>query len=192
MQSWFLFIHCRVVNMPIMPSKHLFWCYWCNCLCSMQCRYLSRKVCKLLYQFWHFKSLGATSASQCKPCKKGTYSLQGGSSERDCLSCPLGYYSQVEGATSVAVCVACPKGTYSSQVGDLSSCLPCARGSYSTLTGATSNSTCIACQEGKYTLSTGSDAPEKCILCPAGTFSTRGSIECTPCAPGFKSDQGML
>ena len=50
----------------------------------------------------------------------------------ECVTCPVGTYSNVLGATSSATCVACPAGTYSGTPGanSVAGCVPCVPGTF--------------------------------------------------------------
>lgn len=139
----------------------------------------------------------------CTPCHAGTYlSATGQVSQKNCTSCPQGYYS-VPGASSCTLCSAgnyssspavnptctsCPVGT-SSTVGSVASiaCQDCSAGNYSPGPGTT----CIGCAIGLYLPTAGSIESSKCLPCPQGTSSSiigaQSLASCVSCSSGFYS-----
>ena len=106
---------------------------------------------------------------ECKGCALGKYKKDSGS-ERACLECPAGQYSDYAAGT---ICYECPAGKYSDTVGATThqTCLQCSQGKYSELSGATSMSTCKACTSGKFSSEFAAKSVEVCKQCEQGAFS---------------------
>ncbi len=110
---------------------------------------------------------GATSASECGICGKGSFTTTGKSS--DCKKCPVGTYED-----SRTSCKTCPVGSISGE--GASECLRCPAGSI-----AFNKTLCLACPAGSRDVNRAS-----CEVCPAGTFSKEGEADkCTACPAGY-------
>ena len=140
----------------------------------------------------------------CSPCAKGTYNSIPGASQ--CLKCPPGTYSDTSTAVSLASCTPCPIATYGNMSGAyaLSACSDCPPGTNSSLLGAAECAPCRAgsyaegnrreqcelCQAGTFGQQMRASSKASCGSCPAGTFSSAGSMICTRCPPGTSSQEG--
>jgi hypothetical protein len=156
----------------------------------------------------------AADSSSCTFCPAGKYTLS--DTDRTCVSCMAGMFSNRLGASASSTCTVCPSGTYSASgssvcsscqpgtyVNGPSSCVPCLEGTYSGQTGASSSAACQACPVGKFANGTGFSVcadcqagtyslnTSSCALCWAGTYSTtvgaRTSATCTHCSLGMYS-----
>jgi len=109
-----------------------------------------------------------------------------------CHRCPPGFYSTSAGMVSKASCLACEAGKYSNTSG-ASNCDTCLSGHYATADAADSDgvgthdgaSFCVRCPAGKKQKYNSSYF---CESCDRGSWSPRGSHNCTSCVPGKYSD----
>ena len=144
---------------------------------------------------WESSEVGST---QCLSCEAGKFSDSQGAA---CVVCASGKYRQSKESdgehglfhdwiTDPTKCVDCPAG-WSSVVGS-TKCQSCEAGSYSNIKGQE----CKSCGFGQYRQSkeTGSGNttdPTKCVDCPAGWSSLKGSTKCQACEAGtFSNVQG--
>lgn len=91
----------------------------------------------------------------CKPCVGGAFAKPG---DQHCKQCKPGFYIPLGSADSN--CLSCAPGTYSWAMA--TSCTKCPKGQYANQPRASI-----------------------CPYCPANSVSEEGSIECTPCSPGY-------
>ncbi|KFH05729.1 GCC2 and GCC3 domain-containing protein [Toxoplasma gondii VAND] len=140
--------------------------------------------------------VGATEPALCP---KGTYlppSAPGvvGGSEQECITCPLGSFTDSFGSTSCSICspgFLCYEGCSSSRPAskETDKGRPCPLGHYC-LPGALEASPCPAGTAG---MKEGLRAEEDCTLCQAGTFNELpGQSTCSMCGASSTSDPGSL
>ncbi|CAD7925129.1 unnamed protein product [Amoebophrya sp. A120] len=127
------------------------------------------------------KKSGATSADECtvcapgfggddcSPCPIGTYNSGTGA---ECKPCPKRFSTPHSGATDLSQCTACAPGHFGAD------CAPCELGTFSR-GGVVPR--CQPCRTGFSTKKTGS---VECDICTKG----RGGTECTYCEAGTYSD----
>jgi len=157
-----------------------------------------------------------TLSSSCMACPSGQYSESGASmcgcppgsycanGERNL--CPLGTYQKFTNKTSIGDCLSCPAGTYADTAGTayLKDCKFCGEGRTS-LSGSISISNCQPCPAGSYcpmgietpcpegTYRSSLYSPNFCATCPAGYYSSAGSITCSQLCPvGSHCPKGVL
>ena len=159
----------------------------------------SNNECVLCPPDTYQDTLGATSATHCKPCPANSYAPAGSGGTADCL-CGLGY-------TGDEACLGCTAGKYKASNGT-EACTSCAAGTASPTEAATSAATCVTCAIHTHaaagasactvcppdssTVGTGSESLSFC-RCNAGyapapnatadTTNTTGR-GCTACRPG--------
>lgn len=117
-----------------------------------------------------FQVCSRIGSSSCDLCIPGYGKSNADSFE--CLKCPPGKYGG--GASeSILPCSSCPVGTTSNSHGNAFS------------------SSCTLCSSGYFgvPLSPGVTSAG-CTICPAGSWSSRGSEYCSPCPPGTFSSSG--
>ena len=109
---------------------------------------------------------GATSAAQCRICKKGSYAST--TSSVACTACPTGTStgdvktaSDVDSVFDCSVRTGCKLGYYLLK----SKCYSCGKGTYAQKTGLTSSAQCTTCALGFYSTRY---AATNCGACPSG------------------------
>jgi hypothetical protein len=139
-------------------------------------------ACMHTYTHTHiYRSLGATSESNCQLCPPQMSCVEGSTSSNAC-QCSKGYTLNASGA-----CVECGAGTYKSVLGS-SACSNCSKGTYAATTGNADASACLACPDNSQTVASGSVTETQC-LCDAGYMS--GDSGCVQCPAGtYKSTLG--
>jgi hypothetical protein len=128
----------------------------------------------------HNPEPGAVEASECRPCRAGSYN-PGSQPAIDCTLCQAGTFNSFPKSTSPTSCTPCDVGTYNPARGANSStaCLPCGAGLYGDTPAL---SFCKLCSLGT---SKRSASRDMCVPCAAGTFSNvEGLSVCTPCDSG--------
>jgi hypothetical protein len=121
----------------------------------------------------------------CIPCPTSTYSPIGSAV---CEICPPGYGRSSDNS----ICTSCSPGFYAGgSTGGTSQCTSCPIGTTSIAYGNGFSSSCSICASGYFgtPISPGLSS-NGCTLCPAGTWSSRGSEFCSPCPPGTYSLSG--
>jgi hypothetical protein len=126
----------------------------------------------------------AVTSCQCDP---RFFGADGG----NCTECPVNTYSSEIGSAS---CKLCPANTVSESVlvdcrcddgytgQDGIACTACEIGKYKDAVGS---AMCTACAVGKYLTATGTNTPDDCVNCDAGTYSTIvGASVAETAAPG--------
>eukprot|EP00906_Rhabdomonas_costata_P006751 RCo009795 len=133
---------------------------------------------------WGYASYAASY--YCEGCPAGTYS-PGPTGQGICTPCPAGTASTTALAYNISFCQICPAGTYRTSPGG-TTCAPCPGGTYQ---GSNTSTSCTDCPSGTfrpdlpvYPLATDVSF---CQQCQAGDYSSGGSTECLPCAPGYYS-----
>eukprot|EP00033_Pygsuia_biforma_P002903 GCRY01003202.1.p1 GENE.GCRY01003202.1~~GCRY01003202.1.p1 ORF type:complete len:275 (-),score=13.44 GCRY01003202.1:535-1359(-) len=134
-------------------------------------------------------------ASECSPCPEGYSSDKGSSSCTACIpgfanpdeggvchKCEKGYFSPRGSPT----CNKCPTGTYQNQPGQ-DTCIYCGKGKYNDETGSNAFIDCKPCPEGFYCPYGNTGDP---VLCPSGSFCSKGSIHPSTCAALYESSPG--
>ena len=129
------------------------------------------------------------TTGNCNVCRNGTYSTAG----HPCGSCPVnnvcvngvqtpcdinnGYFSPV-GSTQ---CQKCPSGYIRTQtiINGNYKCTACEEGQWSF-----DGKTCTPCLAGFACIGSG-----HYVTCVAGSYSTPGSFQCTPCGQGYYNNQ---
>ena len=125
---------------------------------------------------WRGQSYNATS---CALCTVGHFSsAHGATTASICELCDKGTYASLEGST---VCQLCEEGKFLPQIGSSSSdlCALCYVGTYSDSQGSAN---CTECPEGTSCDSTGAKSNSSCDACPAGKTSATGAAECRKCS----------
>lgn len=126
-------------------------------------------------------------ASQCSKCPPGTFSdTSAAVSLASCTPCPIATYGNMSGAYALSACSDCPPGTNSSLLG-AAECAPCRAGSYAE---GHRREQCELCRAGTFGQQIRASSKASCDSCPAGSFSSAGSIICTRCPPGTSSQEG--
>ena len=110
---------------------------------------------------------------KCTPCRAGTFARVAGG---ECRLCTGGRYRTSN--MNAASCVGCPMGFSQKDVGQ-ATCVPCSPGAFNDAIGAVH---CKWCAAGQYR--SDEDAPETCIDCNKGYFSTNASAGCQSCDIG--------
>jgi hypothetical protein len=131
--------------------------------------------------------------ASCEQCPENTYRTDAKHSEEACLSCESGRVSSGDYTFCFGdVCNAGKYGTVGSNT-----CKVCLAGQYSTI----GQFSCKKCESGRHSATTGQDncfgemcpagkfgldgqystTQATCSVCPAGTWSSIGSAECTGC-----------
>ena len=114
----------------------------------------------------------STKRDSCDDCEVNTKAENAGSVE--CENCAAGTLSEAGSAE----CRSCEAGMYSNEVGVMA--------------------VCVGCESGKYRQSKESDGksgftdiitdPTKCVDCPTGWSSAKGSTKCQACGAGTYGD----
>ena len=122
----------------------------------------------------------------CKPCAIGTWSLPASST---CDFCAPGYGYLSHDSTE---CLKCHPGTFAGgSSGSTGACTSCPNGTTTTSHGSAFSSACSACSSGYFGVPQDPGVSASgCTICPAGTWSNRGSEFCLPCPPGTFSLSG--
>ena len=119
----------------------------------------------------------------CFPCDEGSYSPGPGGDY--CFPCSPGTYAPGKFSS---VCLNCPPGRVAEDFGSIA-CDACPTGF-----AANSTTSCERCPPGTFVLSADDDdatpATLQCMLCPAGTYSSKDGDACLPCAKGTSSQAG--
>jgi hypothetical protein len=127
----------------------------------------------------------ASISSTSEACPINATSPVGSTSINDCY-CPLGYSGNAFNGES---CEACPLGRYKSSNGN-ASCQGCVNGAITTSIASTSIHSC-ECDAGYYGNASSTTTVPWCSICPAGTWSIKGSSVCSLCSMGsFGSTSG--
>jgi len=118
---------------------------------------------------------------ECTPCKLGQYSTKiSSATPSDCLDCLFNPNNPAGSSTCKSQCVA---GQY---IGSDSKCYNCPAGSYDPQQGA--GTSCVMCPAGTRLKYAGAASEIlACEKCPVGYFSSEGSMNCSPCQPGYYS-----
>ncbi|KAM3922961.1 uncharacterized protein RB166_012036 [Leptodactylus fuscus] len=167
----------------------------------------------------HYCPPGTKHGSQYK-CPPGTWSDRPSlASDRECYSCPAGWFCLAGAETPSGKCSAgyfcpegsqsgtqfpCPSGTFNLKLGSVrvGECSACPAGSYC----PAGTSKPALCPMGTYRAEQGAQSVGECDSCPAGTscpnigmnapvpcgagnFSDKGSSTCLPCLAGHYCDE---
>ncbi len=109
--------------------------------------------------------------------------------DTECAFCQVGTYAP---KTKTSRCTECAPGKTSQAIGSTKdTCEPCALGTISSFGWKTDNvegwSSCQGCEKGNYPVN------NKCEWCLVGKYADReGQAECTSCAAGKKSANGVI
>ncbi|XP_071497018.1 uncharacterized protein [Diadema antillarum] len=116
------------------------------------------------------------------PCPTGHYCPEGTMSANE-FPCPAGYYNDYEGKQELADCKPCPPGQYCATPGLANSTGLCAEGWYC-IRGAWSDT---PTDYGYNNITVSCFCPTNATggQCEPGEFCPRGSIEPSPCTPGY-------
>lgn len=107
--------------------------------------------------------------SQCVQCPSNKYSHEGSVAPSDCKTCPIGEQANA----NQTECELCPIGYYKDNLNP-EACTRCPSG-MTTISEGSQNMD--ACECGSNTYKSGS----RCVICPAGTFSSAGSTMVSDC-----------
>ena len=122
--------------------------------------------------------LELTQVNCSGPCNPGYYCPAGSKSPAE-IPCPLGRFVTESGSSSVKNCMECPAGSYCELAAIFAR--PCPARHYGNRSGLGSSLCSGLCPAGTFCVS-GTIVP---IVCPPGSFSAKGSHDCTGCPVGY-------